>query len=61
MTTAAHLDTTRAARLFRPLTDQIRMDVVTLLLDGEQCVCDPMADLNLANRACSACLGTSRR
>lgn len=48
MTTAAHSDTARAAELFHALSDQIRVDVVTLLLDGERCVCDLMADLNLA-------------
>jgi ArsR family transcriptional regulator, arsenate/arsenite/antimonite-responsive transcriptional repressor len=48
MTTAAHLDTARAAELFHALSDQIRVDVVTLLLNGERCVCDLMADLNLA-------------
>ncbi len=48
MTTAVRLDTARAAELFHALSDQIRLDVVTLLLDGERCVCDLMADLGMA-------------
>ena len=48
MTIATRIDTSRAAELFHALADPIRMDVVTLLLDGERCVCDLMADLDLA-------------
>ena len=48
MTTAARIDSTRAAELFHALADPIRVDVVTMLLDGERCVCDLMADLELA-------------
>ena len=48
MATATRPDTARAAELFHALSDQIRVDVVTLLLDGERCVCDLMADLDLA-------------
>ncbi len=48
MTTSTHIDTARAAELFHALSDQIRMDVVLLLMDGERCVCDLMADLDLA-------------
>jgi ArsR family transcriptional regulator, arsenate/arsenite/antimonite-responsive transcriptional repressor len=48
MTTASRLDSARAAELFHALSDQIRVDVVALLLDGERCVCDLMADLELA-------------
>jgi len=48
MTTATRLDTARAAELFHALSDQIRVDVVTLLLDGERCVCELMAELDLA-------------
>lgn len=48
MTTATRIDTARAAELFHALSDQIRMDVVVLLMDGERCVCDLMADLDLA-------------
>ena len=42
------LDSTRAAELFHALSDPIRLDVVNLLLDGERCVCDLMADLDMA-------------
>ena len=42
------IDSTRAAELFHALSDPIRVDVVTLLLDGERCVCDLMDDLGLA-------------
>ena len=48
MPTATRIDSTRAAELFHALSDQIRVDVVTLLLDGERCVCDLMDDLDLA-------------
>ena len=48
MTIATRIDTSRAAELFHALADPIRMDVVALLLDGERCVCDLMADLDLA-------------
>jgi ArsR family transcriptional regulator, arsenate/arsenite/antimonite-responsive transcriptional repressor len=48
MTTATHVDTQRAAQLFHALSDQIRLEVVALLLDGERCVCDLMADMDLA-------------
>jgi len=48
VTTAARIDSTRAAELFHALADPIRVDVVTMLLDGERCVCDLMADLELA-------------
>jgi ArsR family transcriptional regulator len=48
VTTAARIDSTRAAELFHALADPIRVDVVTMLLDGERCVCDLMSDLDLA-------------
>jgi ArsR family transcriptional regulator, arsenate/arsenite/antimonite-responsive transcriptional repressor len=48
MTTATRVDTERAAQLFHALSDQIRLEVVALLLDGERCVCELMADMNLA-------------
>jgi ArsR family transcriptional regulator, arsenate/arsenite/antimonite-responsive transcriptional repressor len=47
MTTVA-LDSARAAALFHALSDEIRVEVVTLLLNGERCVCDLMDDLGLA-------------
>ena len=48
MLTAQRIDSSRAAELFHALSDQIRVDVVLLLLQGERCVCDLMADLDLA-------------
>jgi ArsR family transcriptional regulator len=48
MTAVAHTDTTRAATLFHALADQIRLDVVDLLVDGERCVCELMSELGLA-------------
>lgn len=48
MAASTQIDTARAAAIFHALSDQIRMDVVVLLLDGERCVCDLMADLDLA-------------
>jgi len=48
MLTSERIDSSRAAALFHALSDQIRIDVVLLLLQGERCVCDLMADLDLA-------------
>jgi ArsR family transcriptional regulator len=48
MTTMTRIDSARAAELFHALSDEIRVNVVLLLLDGERCVCDLMADLDLA-------------
>ena len=42
------MDVTRAAELFHALSDEIRLEVVQLLLDGEQCVCDLMSALDMA-------------
>src|SRR5215510_21084 len=48
MATAAKVDAARAAALFHALADEIRVEVVTLLLPGERCVCELMDDLGLA-------------
>jgi ArsR family transcriptional regulator len=48
MANAAAFDTTRAAAMFHALSDEIRLDVVGLLLDGERCVCELMAELDMA-------------
>ena len=48
MPTVTRINSERAAQLFHALSDQIRVDVVLLLLDGERCVCDLMDDLGLA-------------
>jgi len=41
-------DSARAAALFHALSDKIRLDVVHLLMPGERCVCELMAELDLA-------------
>jgi ArsR family transcriptional regulator len=41
-------DIARAAALFHALSDEIRLGVVHLLLDGERCVCELMDELGLA-------------
>src|SRR5437868_5222660 len=48
MATTTRVDAPRAAELFHALSDPIRVEVVSLLLDGERCVCDLMSDLDLA-------------
>ncbi len=48
MTTAAQATTIRASTLFHALADEIRLDVIDLLVDGERCVCELMAELDLA-------------
>jgi ArsR family transcriptional regulator len=48
MTTSVQIDSSRAAALFHALSDQIRVDVVQLLLHGERCVCELMDELDLA-------------
>jgi ArsR family transcriptional regulator len=48
MATATALDSARAAALFHALSDQIRVEVVQLLLHGERCVCELMDELGLA-------------
>lgn len=47
MPTATAVNAERAAELFHALSDPIRVEVVSLLLDGERCVCDLMDDLDL--------------
>jgi ArsR family transcriptional regulator, arsenate/arsenite/antimonite-responsive transcriptional repressor len=45
--TASPIDAERTARLFHALADPIRIEVVTLLLGGERCVCELMDELEL--------------
>ena len=47
MPVTATVNAERAAQLFHALSDPIRVEVVSLLLDGERCVCDLMDDLEL--------------
>lgn len=48
MPAATARSTARAAQLFHALSDPIRLDVVELLQGGERCVCELMADLDMA-------------
>src|ERR1700712_2191721 len=48
MPTAVASDTARAAALFHALSDEIRVNVVGLLLHGERCVCELMDELDMA-------------
>jgi len=48
MPASTAFDTARAAELFHALADEIRVEVVTLLLNGERCVCELMDDLGMA-------------
>jgi ArsR family transcriptional regulator, arsenate/arsenite/antimonite-responsive transcriptional repressor len=48
MGTEVTTDTARAASIFHALSDEIRIDVIRLLVDGERCVCELMDDLDMA-------------
>ena len=48
MTTSVRTDRSRTARLFHALSDEIRLDVIGLLRDGERCVCELTDALDLA-------------
>jgi ArsR family transcriptional regulator len=48
MATAARTDYTRAAQLFHALSDEIRLEVIDLLRDGERCVCELTDALDIA-------------
>jgi ArsR family transcriptional regulator len=48
MTPVASSSTTRAAQLFHALSDEIRLDVLERLQGGERCVCELMAELDMA-------------
>ena len=48
MATAVHSDHARAARLFHALSDEIRLEVIELLREGERCVCDLTEALDIA-------------
>jgi ArsR family transcriptional regulator, arsenate/arsenite/antimonite-responsive transcriptional repressor len=41
-------DRSRAAQLFHALSDETRLDILSKLRDGEQCVCDLQDDLDAA-------------
>jgi ArsR family transcriptional regulator len=42
MTTGTPTDVARAAELFHALSDEARVEIVSVLMAGEQCVCDLM-------------------
>ena len=46
MTATLH-GTARTAQLFHALSDPARIQIVEILLDGEHCVCDLMAHLDV--------------
>ena len=48
MATVVGTDYTRAARLFHALSDEIRLEVIDLLRDGERCVCELTEALDIA-------------
>lgn len=50
MTTAAAPATanTRSAELFHALSDEARLQIIQILLDGEHCVCDLQGHLDVA-------------
>jgi ArsR family transcriptional regulator len=48
MATATRTDYTRAAQLFHALSDEIRLEVIDLLRDGERCVCELTDALDIA-------------
>jgi ArsR family transcriptional regulator, arsenate/arsenite/antimonite-responsive transcriptional repressor len=48
MAATATLDVARGAALFHALSDEIRLEVVSLLLNGERCVCELMDELDMA-------------
>jgi ArsR family transcriptional regulator len=48
MATAAQTDRARAVELFHALSDESRLEVLDLLGDGEHCVCELTAALDIA-------------
>src|SRR4051812_18263771 len=48
MGATTRIDSGRAAEVFHALSDSIRVEVVTLLLEGERCVGELMDELGLA-------------
>jgi ArsR family transcriptional regulator len=48
------------ARIFKALSETIRLRILALLIEGERCVCDLMAVLNLPQSTVSRHLATLR-
>lgn len=48
MTTAIAATNARSAELFHALSDEARLEIIRILLDGEHCVCDLQDHLDVA-------------
>jgi len=48
MATAAPADHARTARLFHALSDEVRLEIIALIGDGEHCVCEITSALDIA-------------
>ena len=48
MTAAATSPLARTAQLFHALSDEARLQIIEILLDGEHCVCDLMTHIDAA-------------
>jgi ArsR family transcriptional regulator, arsenate/arsenite/antimonite-responsive transcriptional repressor len=48
MTTATTPPLARSAQLFHALSDEARLQIIGILLDGEHCVCDLMTHIDAA-------------
>src|SRR4051794_18534671 len=48
MATAVHADQARAVRLFHALSDEVRLEILALIGDGEHCVCEITSALDIA-------------
>ena len=48
MTAAASSPFARTAQLFHALSDEARLEIIEILLDGEHCVCDLMTHIDAA-------------
>jgi ArsR family transcriptional regulator len=48
MTVATTLPVARSAELFHALSDEARLEIIGILLDGEHCVCDLMTHIDAA-------------
>ena len=48
MTSATASPLARSAELFHALSDEARLEIIEILLDGEHCVCDLMTHIDAA-------------
>jgi len=58
MRTAVHANRERAARRFHALSDEMRLRILTLLRDGERCVCELTSALDASQSLLSFHLRT---